>query len=323
MSESIIVSIMPSYKCSRKCPYCYLSKETDKEDIIPLDILSEKLEEIKSSFPNLIIDLFGGEMDELPFKYLKDLLKLCKQFSNDICVTSGCINGNCFSATRDEKIKLAVSLNEERPDNRKTEEFLMNYKDCHKYLSISMVVLPSLLKKSPKQILDYLQEFNLPVTFFRYIKSTNSKNVYKISREKYERFIVDIYNFYIQHNKNPYEENPYTFEIINPSYKTIGNPFIPTSLFIDPCGNYCTVDYNEEGSEYFRTFENFQDWKSFNIKEFKQFFKTCSGCPIYGNCLCEHFSSSKFSSIRKCDGLPGLVSYLKALEYETNLHKDN
>lgn len=308
--EKFIVSVMPSFYCSRKCPYCYLGRQTDDPTVLSLEVLRERLTEL-SKENELLIDLFGGELDELPYSYLKELISLCKEFSRDIFISSGCTNGNCFSIARDEKIKLAISLNDERPFNKETEDFILKYKDCYRNISISQVVLPSLIRKSPSEVLDYLQKFNLPVTFFRYIRAGAATKRYRIGDESFERFIIGIYNYYEQHNNNPYEENPYTFPILNPRYETMSDPSMSTNIFIMPSGKYASVAY-KEGLEYFKTYEQLMDWKKSCIEENKEYFRNCSKCRYYKRCLAEHLDFSLKS--KNCNGLPNLCSYLESLK---------
>lgn len=307
--QDLVVSVQPTFYCENHCPYCYLGSEIKNNEILDLKILESRLSELSEIAKISQIDLFGGELDFLPMSYLFELVKLCKKFSKEITISTGARTGLCLSVARDEKVKLGISLNEERPYNKETEEFILEYRDYYKNITILMVVLPSLIKKSPVEICDYLQKFNLSVTFFRYISSV-SNNPYNISSSKYIKFIKELYSWYIQHNQSPYAENLYTFPIVYPTKESLGSPLISSNIFILPNGNYSWVAY-KKGLEYFKASSDLSVWKKDSISEYKRYYKLCHKCPYFNNCLAEHLDLDTIEN--KGCLLPDLIQYLSGI----------
>lgn len=305
--SNLVVSIQPTFYCENNCPYCYLGKEIRNEQLLPIPEIEARLNEISAVSKIGQIDLFGGELDLLSLNYLTQLVKLCKQFTREVTISTGARTGLCFSVARDEKIKIGISLNEERPNNKEAEDFLLRYKDCYKNISILMVVLPSLLKKSPVEVCNYLQKFNLPVVFFRYLPALNN-NPYHIGISKYISFIKEIYTWYKQQNNNPYTENPYTFPIISPNKDCLGSPLLSSNIFIFPNGKYGWVSYHN-GLEYFKTVDELSIWKKEAVQEYKRYYKLCNKCPYFNNCLAEHLDLDTIE--RKGCLLPDLIKFLE------------
>lgn len=307
--QDLVVSVQPTFYCENHCPYCYLGNEIRNNETLDLKTLEGRLFELSEIAKISQIDLFGGELDFLPISYLLELVKLCKKFSKEITISTGARTGLCLSVARDEKVKLGISLNDERPYNKETEEFILKYKDYYKNITILMVVLPSLIKKSPVEICDYLQKFNLPVTFFRYISSV-SNNPYNISSNKYIKFIKELYSWYIQHNQSPYAENLYTFPIVYPTKESLGSPLISSNIFILPNGDYSWVAYRG-GLEYFKASSDLSIWKKDSISEYKRYYKLCNKCPYFNNCLAEHLDLDTIEN--KGCLLPDLIQYLSGI----------
>lgn len=308
--KDIVISLMPSYYCEGECPYCYLGDAIQDQRIADLSTIQDSLFAIAEDQYNATnIDIFGGEPDLLPIKYLQQLVDLCKKIypHSSITISSGCVNGNSFCIARDSKINIAVSLNKERPLNSLAEKFLLQYKETYKNISILQVVLPSLLRQSPVQVLDYLQQFQLPVSFLRYFPSTSACRKYSITGADYSKFIQLVYNQYRIRQADPYMEN-YSFKIINPTIDTVGSPLSSTNIFIDPQGRFGHVEYNNKGQEYFVFFDTFQQWKNMCIFENKRYTTVCGKCKYFNNCFAEHLNFNNINS-QYCCGLPDLIEY--------------
>ena len=80
--KTLTVSVMPTYQCNGNCPFCYLGTSIKDKTILNLDVLHDRLWNIKKRYQcNLNVEVFGGEITLLEDDYIEQLLKLCNQYS--------------------------------------------------------------------------------------------------------------------------------------------------------------------------------------------------------------------------------------------------
>lgn len=303
----IHLSIMPSFYCNYNCNYCYLGNLRKDRKILNLNILEQKLKEISLEYNIHNTVIYGGEISLLNKDYVKSLVDVCKNNNVIPSFVSNLSNDWLIKYCDDNNFHLSISLNKERPHYNETLNKIKTLNKQNKDLSV--VVLPSLLKKDVKELMEMYNKIGLDVLFIQYHQSNYSlisNNInYHIDINNYSNFLRNIIE---EKHKNKYDIN-----IINEIFLNDDNynPLASGFIFINPDGNYMTVEYINN-IEYYKSFENLNDWKYFCKKEYEQYFNKCSLCELFGKCKAEHL---EIIDKKECSGLYNLVKWYKGKKW--------
>ena len=90
MKQIIGIELVPSYECNLRCPFCIEWKRYDGTRM-DLNILEKQLEILSKEFNFKHISVSGGEISILPEEYLKNILHICHNYSDTICITTNFI----------------------------------------------------------------------------------------------------------------------------------------------------------------------------------------------------------------------------------------
>lgn len=272
------LSIIPSYFCNFNCKYCYLGDLRKDKQILSLDILKEMLYELIKKYNIKCINLYGGEISLLSEEYLNNLYEIIKDYK--VSLTTNLSNEWILEWAEKRKIRVSVSLNEERYDYDKTLEKLKNIKNKSN-ITISSVVLPSLLNKEPEDVMDFYEKLGYNVYFIQYHPSEYSK-LYLIEQKKYNIFLEKM----LKINSSIEIENEKVF------LDKGQNPTMKGFIFLTPYGQWQTV-YYKDGVEYYKNFDKIEDWEKFCRQEYDEYFKNCCLCEYFGHCKAEHLINYK------------------------------
>lgn len=299
----INLSIIPTSYCNCDCCYCYLGDSRKDKTILDLDLLQQRLDQIQDAFTG--ISIYGGEIGLLDLKYLDQLFKIVNKYSDDVCCQTSLTNLKIIDVCRDNNIKIGVSINEERKTNRKT---IRNWNklsiDVQRELSILSVVLPSIINSDPKQLLEYYQKFNCKqVTFIPYSPSVNNHGLYHITNNDYQDFMINILTEYLDNI------NKYNFTIGNLIRYTLGNNCLDNEyLMIDPRGDFVNIKYTEDNLEYFKRYDNCDDWR---ISNKHCVLSQCLTCKYLNNhCMADHIKLNNIGDC--CCGYYDLCQFLES-----------
>lgn len=270
------LSIIPSFYCNFNCRYCYLGDLKKDKTVLDLNILKERLIELENQYNIHHISIYGGEMSLLPNEYLLNLIDLLKDYN--ISFVTNLSNIKFIDFCNQFNIPVSISLNEERDNYKNTLYNLQQLKTKHE---LAVVVLPSILDKNPKDLLDFYEKLGHDVFFIQYHPSSNNLFRYNISTKDYVEFLYHILNYHISGN--------YTFEITNKIILS-DSTYIPTMdsfLFINPNGNFSSIIYNNN-IEQSLEFISLNEWKKHCKVEEELYFKQCNLCKYYKKCKAEH-----------------------------------
>lgn len=283
MSGNVKLSIHPTFNCNYRCPYCYLGNLRDNEQVLPLQVLSDRLSEVKSLYNISSIQILGGEVSLLRENYLYELCSMLEGIPHSI--TTNLSNTWLINFCLQNNVGMGVSLNEERPNYDLTLKRLKILKGM-KGITISSVVLPSLIKKDPKDILSLYNELGFTTYFIQYRPSIYSELDYNLSLEDFTHFIERIFRAYRKGN--------YDFKIGNEiasKDKTLKASF-DNCLFINPNGKFSTILENNQGREYYKEFQNLQEFDDFRNSYGKGRAAQCTDCYYFSKCKGEHLVSN-------------------------------
>lgn len=305
------LSIQPSFYCNFNCPYCYLGKLRKDESLLPLNKLEMRLKEISEKYYVRNITLYGGEISLLDKGYLQSLSNLCESICSKITVVSNLSNLWLVDFCDSKNYTLSISLNEERPNYIKTLNKIesLERKDNK---NLSIVVLPSILNKSPESLLNFYNNIGIDIFFIQYHPSIYSETSYNISIDEYSNFLKGIIEQYFIGN--------YSIKIINEDIlrNKEYNPNLDGFLFINPQGNYSTVIYKDNIEEYLE-FDNLRKWEECCKKEYIRYFNQCQFCEYFNHCKAEHL---EVINKKECSGLYKLQKWYEKVKngtyYKTN-----
>lgn len=299
--HKVIVSIFPTYQCQHNCKFCYLRK-LHKSKILNLDILETRLKEITKHFEIEKFNTYGGEITLLDKEYLIRLNSILNQYEAKNYITSNLYDvdkldlfTNCYIST---------SLNLERQDYFYIRRKLKENKGRWDNNCILSMITPSIVTNNPYNILKSYNNLGIDwISFIKYYPNKDTGDLYNISQEKYEDTLIKLLDTYL-HNKSDFDFNlamiPGLKGCINHTYPIATNDKI---IRINPEGKYCSVFYDINNLEYFKEYDNIEDYIEDAKKEAFNYMLKCGSCKYYGTCWTEHITNNK------CDGCKKLLQY--------------
>jgi MoaA/NifB/PqqE/SkfB family radical SAM enzyme len=318
---------MTNFFCNYACDYCYLGSLRKDPSIINLELLQKQLCDISEKYGKIEkINLYGGEITILDKDFIIKIVELCKQYATTNIITNLSDPIKISEIIKQTNCEYATSINEERDCY---DETLFNLMLVEKRpTTITQVVTPSLLKKSPKEILKQAESFNTEyIEFLQYFPSKTNDFCFPMSKtpnRDYSNFLRDIIEEYWSKNYRVKIENVEELEqVVNGEY----TPWMDNAIFITPRNEYAVVEYfNSVENPNLEKFTILKDLDEYDekCKKEKIIFGICpychynDTCEYYGYCYAEHLRARKKGD--SCPGHYGLVKWY-ARKREENLYK--
>lgn len=302
--HKIIVSVFPTYKCNKNCSFCYLSKHHDNK-LLDLDILEKRLEEIVKYFEIEKFNTYGGEITLLDTEYLKRLNSILNKYPYAV----NYITSNFYDIDKLDLFTnclISSSLNEEREDYEFVRSKLKENIGRYKNNNILSMITPSILNKSSYDVLESYNGLGIDwLSFIKYYPSINTGDLYHITQQQYEDKLIDLLDCYFK-NKDKFDFNlgliPGLTKCINKTFPIATNDQI---IRIGPDGKFGAIYYTEDNLEYFKWYDNIEDYIIDCKKEAYLYMKKCGSCKYYGTCWTEHITNEQ------CDGCMKLLKYME------------
>lgn len=301
--HKIIVSIFPTYKCNHNCEFCYLRKLHNSKTL-DLDVLEQRLNEITEHFEIEKFNTYGGEITLLDEDYLKRLNSILNRYPAKNYITSNFYDidklklfTNCYIST---------SLNEEREDYEYIRTKLKENIGRFPNNCVLSMITPSIVNKHPYEVLSSYRRLGINwVSFIKYYPNIDTGDLYHISQETYEKTLINLLDTYLTY-KETFDFNlamvPGLRGCLAKTFPIATNDQI---IRINPNGNYCSVYYTKDNLEYFKEYDNIDDYmKDAKIESFN-YMKKCATCKYYGTCWTEHITNIE------CDGCKNLLKYME------------
>jgi sulfatase maturation enzyme AslB (radical SAM superfamily) len=298
------ISINPTYYCNFRCDFCYLTEEQlSNRQLIPLDILEERIKEAQSYYDISMVDLYGGEIGLLPESYINSMCAMLNNLGIDdinIITNLSMIN--------------SVILN---PDLYMTVSYDFDCREQHTRVWDNMCLLTkpfSILILAGKQMIekdvdDMIMQLNCLGTLSSVeIKpySTNQANVHNVSHTDYENFVKKWIKSPIQ--KKFQFVNEYN---INSSLDGTRNAFSNDHVYITPSGKFAVLEFDLNDNEYFKQLDTIEEYTKWAESEpTKNISSICKACDYYGKCLTEHYRYVKDLD-NSCNGYINLLNWYK------------
>jgi sulfatase maturation enzyme AslB (radical SAM superfamily) len=298
---SFTVSINPTYFCNFNCDFCYLSEAQlkDRKRALLVDI-SLRLSEVDQKITH--IDLYGGELGLLPDDYIDDLIDICKEWTDSICIITN------LSAIRPaflrEDIQLSVSYDF---DAREKEHIVFNNMlKLEKPFSVLILASEKVIKNDVDFMITALNSLtNLIAVEIKPYSSTTHRKQYVLDLD-YENFIKKWIDSYIPKNWLFINQEKIE-ECLDRNY----NAFSDDHVYITPNGKFGVLDFDLLGNESFTELDTFKDYIKWTEKEKKHNISDiCKQCKYFGGCLTEHYKYVVFDpKLNGCNGYYNLLEW--------------
>jgi sulfatase maturation enzyme AslB (radical SAM superfamily) len=298
---SFTVSINPTYFCNFNCDFCYLSEAQlkDRKRALLVDI-SLRLSEVDREITH--IDLYGGELGLLPDDYIDDLIEICKEWTDSICIITN------LSAIRPaflrEDIQLSVSYDF---DAREKEQIVFNNMlKLEKPFSVLILASEKVIKNDVDFMITALNSLtNLIAVEIKPYSSTTHRKQY-VTDLDYENFIKEWIDSYIPKNWLFINQDKIE-ECLDGNY----NAFSDDHVYVTPNGKFGVLDFDLLGNESFTELDTFEDYIKWTEKEKKHNVSdVCKQCKYFGGCLTEHYKYVVFDpELNGCNGYYNLLEW--------------
>ena len=306
------VHVMTNYFCNYNCEYCYLGDLKKSNSVINLDKLKAQLEELAARYDIDEIHCYGGEITLLDEDFIVKVLETCKPYAYTSWVTNMSSPAKVDRIVNKTGVSYATSLNDERPHH---EELLGKvYMMENRPNSIIQVATPSLLKKSPQEVLSEVEKYKPQyLGIVQYFPSiTNSCCNYSDANCTPNKDFCDFMQSIIEEHSGG--EYSFLLENVHALNQVICGDYTPwtnNAIFITPLNEYACVLYDptDYGREHFHNVKNLDIFDFINTKEVERYKIKCGNCSMFGHCYAEHMRN--WNPYDECCGNKSLVEWYK------------
>lgn len=279
----ITISLNPTYYCNMQCGWCYLTTEQlrDKSTVLDLSVLEDRLVEVMSEYDIGAVELYGGEITQLPESYQKDLYELLEQY--DIPYISVITNYTRPDAYILQLPKVHIAVSYDGPVRENHERVMRSMQVSEVPLSILTLVSRDLLDTiTPEWYVETLNTLDIMAAeLLPY--SSNQANQHTVRYTEYEDFVRAV----IDHPDRQ-------FKLTNVDYITeciqgTRNAYSNDHIYITPKGEFAILDFDDLGREQFVPVEDIEAYQEWTRREVTLTDEgLCLGCEYRGRCLSEH-----------------------------------
>lgn len=274
----------------------------------------------KQKFLLITANIYGGEITLLPEKTLKGYLRAIYLAGiRNVSLTSNLHSKDSLQKLSQlvvwaervfprMKIRLATSVNIERPGNAEIEQKLLI--QAQKNIDLTCVVTPSVIQTEPQKILSRLQLLGRNVEFLRYSPAIScSVDEWDASNQTFGKTIL---NLILESRKHSYDIHIHNEDDIRDCIDGKYDPRMSGHVFISPDGRLNIIEYDKLGREYFQPV-SIREFKSRIQGEKLVYRYLCHECKYYKRCYAEHLK--RWDKKDDCCGCRRLLKY-----YEENLY---
>ena len=297
------ISLNPTYYCNFRCHFCYLTEQQlSDRTLLDINVLHDRLLEIRQHDKIDHVDLYGGEPMLLPDSYVQDLKSCLKMHGVEYVNVNTNLSG-INKALLDPYFDISVSY--DFSAREKHEQVWRNIALLDRNFSVLMLASYQLMQLD---VDDMITQFNLlhnldSVEIKPY--SSNQANQLPVTYKHFEQFVQ-------RWIESPVEKN---FEFINEYLiqdvlSKTRNSFSDDHIYITPTGKFAVLEFDLNDNEFFQEYESFDqylDWCNIEKNRVAKN-KFCSQCEHYGHCLSEHLREVK-NLDNGCNGFKGLIDW--------------
>jgi MoaA/NifB/PqqE/SkfB family radical SAM enzyme len=297
------LSVNPTYYCNFRCSFCYLGDKLSDKKKIKLSDLEERLEEVSDLWEIENIDLYGGEISELPMDYQEELIALLSKYAkNPIMITTNYSDPCSLYETSNTKICISYDYKA----REQWDKVMLNIITEGGNNDVLMLASKNLLRFPVEEIVANLNMLGLNSVEIKPY-SSNQYNQQAVSFKDYENFIKKFIE--LKGDMNFVFQNEL---LIEQSLEGKKNAYSNDHIYITPNNKFAVLEFDAEDNEFFMELEGIQDYITWTKKENNSIDENsyCNTCEYKGKCLTEHY---RFVSDMKesCNGFKGLLDWYK------------
>lgn len=303
----ITVSINPTYFCNFRCKFCYLTPEQlADQNKIDLEVLDQRLAEVKQHTNIDWIDLYGGEIGALKKDYfysMRDVIRKHYKDKINIITNFSMLHEGFF----EDDFYLSVSYDFDARE--KHDKVLQNMLQSPVPIAVLILASSQVIKMNVDHLIKQMNLCSSIESVEIKPYSSNQANQHNVTHRDFELFVQKWLESPIQKN----------FDFINEgrivkSLKKEYNAFSNDHVYITPSGKFGVLEFDNNDHEYFLELDTFKDYLEWADKEpTKNVSDICRKCNYYGNCLTEHYRYVKDLD-NSCNGYKGLLDYYARME---------
>lgn len=300
----ITVSINPTYFCNFRCKFCYLTTEQlADQNKIDLDLLDNKLMEIRMTDTIAHVDLYGGEIGALKKDYfygMRDVIR--KHYRDDINIITN------FSMLHEgffeDDFYLSVSYDFEARE--KHDRVYQNMLQSPVPIAVLILASPEVISMDVEQMIARLNACSSVTSVEIKPYSINQANSYNVTHKQFEQFVIGWLEA-----KTPKRFHFVNSDHIQDSLTKQYNAFSNDHVYITPNGKFGVLEFDKNDKEYFLELDTYAEYKQWAEQEpTKNCSPVCHGCEYFGNCLTEHYRWVD-NLDNGCNGYKGLLDYAR------------
>jgi sulfatase maturation enzyme AslB (radical SAM superfamily) len=301
------ISINPSYFCNFRCNFCYLTPEQlADQNKIDLEVLDQRLAEVKQHTNIDWIDLYGGEIGALKKDYfysMRDVIRKHYKDKINIITNFSMLHEGFF----EDDFYLSVSYDFDARE--KHDKVLQNMLQSPVPIAVLILASSQVIKMNVDHLIKQMNLCSSIESVEIKPYSSNQANQHNVTHRDFELFVQKWLESPIQKN----------FDFINEgrivkSLKKEYNAFSNDHVYITPSGKFGVLEFDNNDHEYFLELDTFKDYLEWADKEpTKNVSDICRKCNYYGNCLTEHYRYVKDLD-NSCNGYKGLLDYYARME---------
>lgn len=301
------ISINPSYFCNFRCNFCYLTPEQlADQNKIDLEVLDQRLAEVKQHTNIDWIDLYGGEIGALKKDYfysMRDVIRKHYKDKINIITNFSMLHEGFF----EDDFYLSVSYDFDARE--KHDKVLQNMLQSPVPIAVLILASSEVIKMNVDHLINQMNLCSSIESVEIKPYSSNQANQHNVTHRDFELFVQKWLESPIQKN----------FDFINEgrivkSLKKEYNAFSNDHVYITPSGKFGVLEFDNNDHEYFLELDTFKDYLEWADKEpTKNVSDICRKCNYYGNCLTEHYRYVKDLD-NSCNGYKGLLDYYARME---------
>jgi sulfatase maturation enzyme AslB (radical SAM superfamily) len=301
------ISINPSYFCNFRCNFCYLTPEQlADQNKIDLEVLDQRLAEVKQHTNIDWIDLYGGEIGALKKDYfysMRDVIRKHYKDKINIITNFSMLHEGFF----EDDFYLSVSYDFDARE--KHDKVLQNMLQSPVPIAVLILASSQVIKMNVDHLINQMNLCSSIESVEIKPYSSNQANQHDVTHRDFELFVQKWLESPIQKN----------FDFINEgrivkSLKKEYNAFSNDHVYITPSGKFGVLEFDNNDHEYFLELDTFKDYLEWADKEpTKNVSDICRKCNYYGNCLTEHYRYVKDLD-NSCNGYKGLLDYYARME---------
>lgn len=311
--KPITISLNPSYFCSERCHFCYLTEEqlSDKKRL-DLNRLKEMLAEVSQYYQIEHIDLYGGEPALLPRPYIEVLKSILSEYVEEVNVNTNFIKVPDWMCN-DSFWYISVSWDGvAREKSEKVRENIIGFDRAVSIVSLASREMIDQIEKIVGVIAWMSTEWHCINSWEIKPYSSNQSNQLGITYLEYEEAIRRASRAIKEYSgiKHCFGDDVVFVnqELIEEAREGNRNAFSSDHVYITPNGRFAVLEFDLNDNEYFLEMDTVEEYMEWVNKEFIRVSNNefCSRCAYFGRCLTEHYREVKDLS-QSCNGFYNLI----------------